>query len=1129
MRCIHCQHDNRSDAPLCERCGQPPAGLACPACGAPNLPSGRFCSACGQALRGALPGLGQVSPSSYTPAHLAEKILVSRSALEGEHKQVTVLFCDIANSTPLTSSLGAEQMHALLNRFFGLALEAVHRYEGTINQFLGDGFMALFGAPISHEDHAVRAVLAALDIQHALRERQRELVPSGDRVTVRMGLNSGPVVVGKIGDNLRMDYTAVGDTTNVAARLQQLALPDVILVSDTMQRVIAPHVESVALGPQTLKGLQAQVVHRVVAGRPGTTRFHAALHRGLSPFLSRSKELMQLRIELEQACSGSVRIVSVEGEPGIGKSRLIHEFCQGVSPEGVTLVRGDCVAYGGARALLPFIQVVRQLCGAEDRDPSARLSEKCSRMLDEAGLDDAAGLPLLLNLLGSDAPEPYLRAWDPELIAARTRQLLLDLLVRLAARQPVLVVVEDLQWSDAASIELLSRLANSAQSVRLLLLVSFRRGYSAPWAERPNAVALALAPLPDDACRQLILARLGVQIPTQRLQGEIVSKAEGNPLFAEELVHYLSASGVSAGAQLGARADTTLLVPSTVQDLVMARVDRLPEHVRSLLRTAAVVGRRFGQEVVQRASGVNGHAVEYLEQLEHQDLIRFEPPPERHEYIFKHALIQEAIYDSLLSAQRAALHQRVAETLEEEYPDRLREWSDVLAHHYSRTTQHQKAARYLVFSGERHLQASSVVEAERCFREAIRCLESQATSTDPVLIDAVLDLGYIYYYRHDLFGMERLIQQYRTQVDALGDVRQRGKLWLWIQTVYVDSCRIAAAEDEQRAFAAYAEASGDPWCVACACMCEMWLRWMRRADHPVEIVARLAERAIGALQHAPDVYLHSQILLCLAIDYLSRGRMDDARRTVADLVRSAGRAGNSRTQAFGLYMRAYADVFMEDFEEAIELSAEAAAISPNPFDRLCALGIEGTALTLMGRADAGLRLLSAVRNEIRSGNFLMLYLFYDIPYGVALVLAGRMAQGVRFIEAAIARFTEWGNDTQPAFGHLVLGDIYTQIALGEQKPPLRVLLRNLGFVFREVPLARRKAHAHLRQAVELAARIGNDWLEGQARFHLAKLQHAAGHTAEAQAQLHRALRLAEPLGSNPLLGKIAALRAAVSE
>lgn len=1128
MRCIHCEYDNPAHARLCGRCGRPPAGVACPACGAPNLPSGRFCSACGQALRGALPGLGQVAPSSYTPAHLAEKILFSRSALEGERKQVTVLFCDIANSTPLASSLGAEQMHALLNRFFGLALEAVHRYEGTINQFLGDGFMALFGAPISHEDHALRAVRAALDIRQALRERQRELLPEGDSIAVRMGLNSGPVVVGKIGDNLRMDYTAVGDTTNIAARLQQLAQPDVILISETMQRVIAPHVESVSLGIRALKGLPAQPVHRVVAARPGATRFHTALYRGLSPFLSRSEELAQLRRELEQARTGAVRIVNLKGGAGIGKSRLIHEFCGAISSAEVTVVRGDCVAYGGARAFLPFTQIVRQLCGVDERDPQSQLSDKLGRLLQQVGVGDDTSLALLLNLLGSDDTAPRLRAWDPELIAARTRQLMLDLLVRLSLRQPMVVVVEDLQWIDAASEELLRLLTDCVQPARLLLLVSFRPDYSARWAERPNSTTVALAPLPDEACRQLILARLGIQVPTARLEAEIVSKAEGNPLFAEELVQYLTASETSSGAHTDAQAATPTLVPSTVQDLVMARVDRLPEQLRVLLRTAAVVGRRFGGGLVQRASGVGGPVVEYLERIEHEDLIRFEPPPERHEYIFKHALIQEAIYDSLLSPQRAALHQRVAESLEEEYPDRLREWSDVLAHHYSKTTLHQKAARYLVFSGERHLQASSFTEAERCFREAVRHLESEGSSADPLLIDTVLNLGYIYYYRRDLFGMERLIQQYRAQVDAFGDARQRGRQWLWIQTVYVDSGRIGLAEIEHTACAAHAQASGDPWCVACAHASQMWLRWMRRADQPVDIIPLLGAQALTALQHAPDVFLHAQVLLCLAIDYATRGRMDDARHAVADLGRLADQVGNPRTQALSLYMQAYVHLCMEEFVQSVELAERSAALSPDPFDRMCALGVKGITLTLMNRVDEGLQVLTQLRGEIQVGNFLMLYLFFDIPYGAAMVLGGRMAEGVRFIEAAIERFTEWGNETQPAFGHLVLGDIYTQIALGEQKPPLRVLLRNLGFVLLEVPRARRKAYMHLRQAVASAARIDNDWIEGQAHYHLAKLERAAGGKAAAEAHLEKAQQLAEPLGSNPLLGKIDALRAALA-
>jgi class 3 adenylate cyclase len=353
--------------------------MHCSQCGQANPAQAKFCSECGNALVAGTSAQVARSPDSYTPRYLAERILRSRSALEGERKQVTVLFCDIVDSTPLAAALGSEGMHELLNEFFGVALNEVHHYEGTINQFLGDGFMALFGAPLAHEDHSRRAALAALGIRKQVEKRRAAHAAPGWRdVQVRMGLNSGFLVVGKIGNDLRMDYTAVGDTTNVAARIQGAARPGEILMSDSARRLSRGYIDVEALPPTLVKGKPEPIeLHRVIGVGTRRSPIEMIESRRLTPFVGRTRDLAALGEALSRIRSGHGEVVDIEGEPGAGKSRLVHEFL-GMLPHGVTHLVGRCVSYGGSIPYLPILDVLRQRCGIVETDEAEVVAKNCA-------------------------------------------------------------------------------------------------------------------------------------------------------------------------------------------------------------------------------------------------------------------------------------------------------------------------------------------------------------------------------------------------------------------------------------------------------------------------------------------------------------------------------------------------------------------------------------------------------------------------------------------------------------------------------------------------------------------------------------------------------------------------------
>ena len=525
-------------------------------------------------------------PLSYTPPHLAEKILTSRSALEGERKQVTVLFCDLAHSTPLAARLGPERMHTLLNHFFALALDEIHRYEGTVNQFLGDGFMALFGAPVAHEDHARRAVLAAIGLQRTLKGHHADLgAPDGVECTFRMGINTGMVVVGGIGDNLRMDYTAVGDTTNLAARLQQVADPGMILISEATKRLAQGSVHLEALAPLHLKGMPDPVAAFKVLGlnRPRSPLAQRG-ERMLSHFVGRARELADLETLLAQVENGQGHIVGIVGEAGLGKSRLVHEFRQHLHGKRLTYLEGRCLSYGRAIPYLPLLDLLRHNCGITEADGPEVIAAKVHRSLQEVGMTPDEWTPYLLHLFGIQEGTEPLAVLSPEAIKARTFEMIQQMSLNGSQRQPLILAVEDLHWLDTTSEACFAMLAGSLAGAPILLLLTYRPGYRPPWLEQSNVTQIALRRLTPEDGMAVIRSMVPQDHLSDQLAQTILAKADGNPFFLEELTQAVVESG-------DFRAE--LAVPDTIQGVLMARIDRLPDMSKRLLQTASVLGREF--------------------------------------------------------------------------------------------------------------------------------------------------------------------------------------------------------------------------------------------------------------------------------------------------------------------------------------------------------------------------------------------------------------------------------------------------------------------------------------------------------------------------------------------------------
>ncbi|HKZ06248.1 MAG TPA: AAA family ATPase, partial [Methylomirabilota bacterium] len=691
-------------------------GGRCAGCAA-ELPEGaRFCPACGRAVEA--PGAARPGPESYTPRHLAEKILVSRGAMQGERKPVTVLFCDLVNSTALAERLGPDRMHTLLSRFFETALAEVHRYEGTVNQFLGDGFMALFGAPLAHEDHARRAVLAALDIRRALDARPIALDSGeGVRLVLRMGLHTGFVVVGAIGDNLRMDYTAVGDTTHLAARLQQAAEPGRILVSDATARLVEGYAALTPRGPMALRGrAEPLVVHELTGRGARRSPLDADGGRALSRFVGREREMAVLTELLGQVCAGRGQVVGVVGEPGTGKSRLGLELRRAVDEHGVTLLEGRCLSYGAAIPYLPVLDLLRAACGIADTDAPDAMAAAVRAALGAAGLADAEREVFLLHLLGVKSEGDPLVGLGADIIMARTFDALRELLLGMARRRPLVLFVEDLHWIDQTSEAFLASLGDRLAAAPMLLFTTYRPGYRPPWLDRSYATQLALRPLGPSESLAILRGLLPEVAATEPLAALILDKAEGNPFFLEELARVVREQG---GARSG------LDVPDTVHGVLTARIDRLPETPKRVVQTASVLGREFSLRLLQAVDEA-GPSADLRSAL--AELARLEFVYERVEggesvYVFKHALTQDVARATLVAPRRRALHRRAADALLALEPGRARELAPVLAYHYGEAEAWEPAARHARVAADAARLAFANAEALLHYDQAIAATE----------------------------------------------------------------------------------------------------------------------------------------------------------------------------------------------------------------------------------------------------------------------------------------------------------------------------------------------------------------------------------------------------------------------
>jgi len=804
MHCPACSHENPEGSKFCSGCG---ASLArsCGACGTALPADARFCNQCGASVEAPAaaptpPGPAPRAPRDYTPRHLADKILTQKAALEGERKQVTVLFADVKSSLDLQGDVDAELWHGIMDRFFQILADGVHRFEGTINQYTGDGIMALFGAPIAHEDHAQRACYASLHLCDALREYARELRREhGFDFSTRIGLNSGEVVVGKIGDDLRMDYTAQGQTVGLAARVESLAEPGkVYLTGETAERVKG-YFELEDLGEFKLKGIAEPVpVFELVGMGALRTRFDVSRARGLSRFVGRDSDMQTLESALAAARQGKGRALGVVANAGVGKSRLCFEFVQQARAQGVVVFHASGVAHGRNIPLLPVLEIFRAYFGVDERDDPRRSREKIAGrllLIDESFRDV---LPPLFEFLGIPDPERPAPPMDAE---ARQRRVVAVIrrLIERGNPEGFIILIEDLHWLDPASEAFVAAYVDAIANGAGLLLLNFRPEYRAEWMGKTWYQQLPLEPLRAEAIRELLADLLGGDPSVSGLADRIHERTQGNPYFTEEIVRSLIESGALEGTRGRYRLSTpieALEVPYSVHAVLSARIDRLPEREKQLLQTAAVIGKEFAEPILTEVAGLPKEALtDALARLCSAEFIHQQSLYPVAEYAFAHPLTQEVALGSMLHEARRRIHASVARAIQAAEPEHAEANAALLAHHWEAAGEpleaarwHQRAAQWL---RTKHLDTSlhhwqAVRELVRALPESEEALGLRLGACAQILVTGGFRLGLSEAAAQELYeeGLEIARRQdslgsrvvletaYASRLMGLGRVRQ---------------------------------------------------------------------------------------------------------------------------------------------------------------------------------------------------------------------------------------------------------------------------------------------------------------------------------------------------------------------
>jgi len=1017
MKCPKCQHENPEGLKFCVECGNK-LEIICSNCGFGNAPSFKFCGECGNDL--SLPSAPLPKELSfdekldkiqrYLPKGLTEKILSQKKKIEGERRHVTVMFCDMEGFTPMVERLGPEEAYSIMDEIYEILIHKVHDYEGTVNEMTGDGIMALFGAPIALEDAPERAVRSSLAIQREMTKFNDQKENAGQILPIRMriGLHCGPVVVGTLGNSLRVEFKAVGDTVNLASRMEGLAEPGTTYVTYEIFSRTEGLFRFEALGEKKVKGKEKPVnIYQVIGPSAKRTRFDLSAERGLTPFVGRQRDLELLLDAFGRATAGSGQAMSIVAEAGVGKSRLLYEFRKAVASEGVTLLQGQCTSYGANTPYLPIIDILKDNFRIVSEDSPGEILEKVRRGLKnvDASLDQT--LPYILDLFSLENGFDTLRDIDPEIKRKKTFEALREISLRGSQARPLVMVIEDLHWIDKTSEESIRFLIEHIAGAKVFLIFTFRSNYLPPWGGKSYYGQIHLNRLSKRESLGMIKSLLNAEAVEEDLTELLLDKAEGVPLFAEEFTRSLKETGsvIDVDGRCCLKTDfASIRIPGTIHDVLMARVDRLPEGAREILRMGSVIGREFSRGLIQEATQIpHTELLTGLSQLRESEMILERGIFPQATYLFQHAMTRELLYDSLLPARRSEYHRTIGLAMERLYPDALEEHVSMLAVHFTRGGESEKGYRYHHLAGDRAASSYANSEALNHFREAWRLIGEGAIDSDlgEKRLDTAVKLAEVMEPLGEFEPTLALLQEILEESGGVEDPSRYDRIHYWMGNTLGNLGRYDDARKHLFRSLELSQKSGNKETEGNA------YNYMSQLDYMQGYFEQALNHTEASIQCLKGIVNPTRIAWALAwkgmiLSFLKRE--DDCVKFLEEAASWVERSGNDRARCFLSMMICRNLFFTGQYEAALKIALNGIELAKRIGEGMLSMFLftqAGQAAVYLERIDYALELLQQGESEGERLGHPLCLAYIRVYLAEALLRLGRCEEAAATADAAL--------------------------------------------------------------------------------------------------------------------------------
>ncbi len=1097
MKCPQCQFNNADDAKFCNKCGQRLESV-CPACSKINKAGSKFCKECGQNIE-------------EDPSQKEKSIPIAAS----ERKYITVLFSDMPGYTAMTEKLDPEETKEIMGRIFGEISQIVVKYEGFIEKFVGDAVMALFGVPKSHEDDPVRAIKAAREIHDIVSSISPQYEKRiGKPLSMHSGICTGLVVTGEV--NLEKGtHGVLGDTINTASRLSGLAKPGEIVIGPDTHHKTEGYFHFEKLEPAKVKGKEEALrVYKVLSSKEAPTKTHG-LSGMRAELIGRKVEMAQLQEALTNLKEGKGSIFSIVGDAGTGKSRLIEDFKTTIHADDVQWREGHSYAYSQNIPYFPLIDLLSRAWQVQEGDSPDQVRKK---------VETGAGMLIsdrrdLIPYLGSlySLPYPEIEQVSPEYWKTKLHEAVRMILLALTRRSPAVICLEDLHWADPSSIELIRLILNDLR-LPALFLCAYRPPFNLFTAHQLAGLGqtcreIRLQDLSCSDAQTMVESLLRTDHIPPELQRFIQTKVEGNPFYLEEVINALIESQTlikDNGNWKLTKSIHEANIPSTIQGVIAARLDGLERDMKRVIQEASVIGRAFLYEILKRVTELRDVIDQSLGGLERLEFIRTRTIQPDLEYIFKHALTQEVVYNGLLKKERQALHERIGLIMEQLFHDRLPEFYETLAFHYKQGQSVSKAVDYLIKCGEKSLNRYSLEESHQYYQEAFDLLShkgNRSKEDDRLIIDLLCKWLMVYYYYGDWKAVTKLLLSYKDVAESLDDKAMLGEFYACLGLVLYPQLRLRESYDYLNRALLLGEETNDQQVIGHA-SCQM--SWTCALSGLMDQGIAFGQKAQEMARYFPaDQYLYFKSLTGLALNYWCKGIGKKAYEIGNILLEYGHQHSNIRCIVFGHTCVAMSGMASGNAKMAIQSAHTGAKIALDRFYKYWSSSWEGGGYTLAGQLPEAQEVLEEVSTYCHEYGCETISALTDQFLGAVYVAQGHMSQGLTMIEKERCRSEENGARNFIISAEFILGRIYKQIAEGAGPVSPGIVAKNIGFLLKNVPFAAKKAESHFQKAIDLAQEIGAKGILGQVTFELGLLHKIKERTDEARKYISDAIQLFE--------------------